>query len=201
LAWLWLTCGIRYRVEGRENLPAGPVVVLSKHQSAWETIAFTVIFPPHSWVLKQELLDIPVFGWMLKRFSPVAIDRSQPRKALRQLLEQGGRYLREGLWIVVFPEGTRVPPRIRGQYAAGGALLAARNRVPVVPVAHNAGDFWPARGFLKYPGTVQVRIGACIDTEGKDAAEINAAAEDWIEQTTAALHASAGPHPEEREQT
>lgn len=196
LTWLWLSCGIRHCVEGLENLPSGPAVFLSKHQSAWETIAFTTILPAHSWVLKRELLKIPIFGWVLKRYKPIAIDREQPRKALRQLLEQGARYLQEGLLVVVFPEGTRVAPGTRRRYALGGAMLAKDNAVPIVPVAHNAGDFWPPRSFLKYPGTIRVCIGAQIETGGKSAAELNAAAEIWIEQTTAALRANAERHPD-----
>jgi 1-acyl-sn-glycerol-3-phosphate acyltransferase len=188
LWWLGLTCGLRHQVQGLENLPKGPAVVLSKHESAWETIAFLSIFPPHSWVLKRELLKIPIFGWFLWGLKPIAIDRTQPRQALRQLLKQGSGYLDEKLWVLVFPEGTRVAPGEIRPYAIGGAALAERKQVPIVPVAHNAGDFWPRNSFLKTPGTIVVRIGPCLETAGKSASALNVAAQAWIDQETAYLH-------------
>jgi 1-acyl-sn-glycerol-3-phosphate acyltransferase len=189
LTWLRWACGINYRLEGLENLPQQASVVLSKHQSTWETIAYPLLLPPHSWLLKRELLSIPVFGWYLARMNPIAIDRGKPRKALQQLLTQGGDYLQQGLWVVTFPEGTRVAPGQRKNYALGGALLAEKQACPVVPIAHNAGEFWSRNSFLKYPGTIRVCIGPPIDTIGKSAKEINALAEQWIERTTELLHA------------
>lgn len=174
-------CGIRYRVEGREHLPKGPAIILSKHQSAWETMAFQVIFPPHTWVVKRELMWIPFFGWGLAALKPIAIDRGAGRKSVEQIVEQGRARLKEGVWIVVFPEGTRVAPGHRRRYGIGGAALAAATGYPVVPVAHNAGTFWPRRGFLKKPGTIRVVIGPTIHTHGKSAEEINKRAEEWIE--------------------
>jgi len=158
ITWLsgWLL-GIRYRVEGLEHLPERPAVVLAKHQSAWETIAFQLIFPPLSFVLKRELLRIPFFGWGLALTSPIAIDRNAGRDALRQIEEQGRQRMAQGFWVLVFPEGTRVRPGERGRYQIGGAWLAARTGAPVVPVAHNAGELWPKNAFLKRPGTVTVR--------------------------------------------
>jgi 1-acyl-sn-glycerol-3-phosphate acyltransferase len=179
--------GIRWRVEGRENLPARPSVILSKHQSAWETLAFQLIFPPQVHVLKRELLWIPFFGWGLALMSPIAIDRSRGTAALRAMARLGGERLAQGFWIVVFPEGTRVRPGERRRYQPGGAWLAAATGAPVVPVAHNAGLCWPRNAFLKRPGIVTVRIGPRIDAAGRDAQSINAMAEQWIEEQQKAL--------------
>lgn len=175
-------CGIRWRIEGREHLPAEPAVILSKHQSAWETIAFQSIFPPQSYLLKRELLWIPFFGWGLALMSPIAIDRSRGRAALRALGRRGGQRLAQGFWVVVFPEGTRVAPGERRKYQVGGAWLATHCKVPVVPVAHNAGLVWPRNSFLKRPGTITVRIGAPIETAGRDPETVNRRAEEWIEK-------------------
>lgn len=174
-------CGIRYRIIGAENIPETPSIVLSKHQSAWETLAFQKIFPPQVWVLKKELLRIPFFGWGLAMTSPIAIDRKSGKKALEQIVEQGKDRLQQGFWIVVFPEGTRIPPGQRGKYRIGGAWLAAHTNVPVVPVAHNAGEFWGRNSFVKSPGTITVSIGKPIDPTGMEASELNAQVEAWIE--------------------
>lgn len=181
LWWLEKTCGLSYQVYGRENIPAGNAVILCKHQSAWETLALQRIFPPQIWLLKRELLWVPLFGWGLAMLEPIAIDRKSGKKAMRQLLEQGTERLHSGRWVVIFPEGTRTPPGKKGRYAPGGALLAESAGYPVVPVAHNAGEFWPRRGFIKHPGIIQVVIGPAIDSKGKSAMEINATAEEWIE--------------------
>ena len=182
--WLarWVV-GIRLRVEGRENLPKQPSVVLSKHQSAWETIAFQQIFPPLSFVLKKNLLRIPFFGWGLALFSPIAIDRSAGREALKQLEHQGRERLDAGFWVLVFPEGTRMAVGEKGNYQVGGAWLAARCGVPVVPVAHNAGRCWPKNSFIKRPGEISVVIGPAISTQGRRPAQILAECEAWIEAT------------------
>jgi 1-acyl-sn-glycerol-3-phosphate acyltransferase len=180
-------CGLHYRVEGREHLPPGAAVILSKHQSAWETIAFQEIFPPQTWVLKRELLWVPLFGWALALLRPIAIDRRAGRKAIEQVIEQGRERLQSGIWVVVFPEGTRVAPGTRRRYGVGGAVLAAATGYPVVPVAHNAGSFWPRRGFLKKPGTVRVVIGPVIDPRGRKAEEIIKQTEEWIETKMAEL--------------
>jgi len=183
VVWLarWI-CGIRWRVEGLEQLPTRPAVILSKHQSAWETLAFQLIFPPQVYLLKRELLWIPFFGWGLAMMSPIAIDRSRGRSALRQLAARGAERLTQGFWIVVFPEGTRTAPGARRKYQLGGAWLAARTHAPVVPVAHNAGLLWPRNGFLKRPGVVTVRVGPAIDSAGRSAESISQAAETWIEE-------------------
>ncbi len=178
---LKILCGLDYRVEGREHLPQGAAIIMSKHQSAWETIAFQEIFPPQTWVLKRELMWIPLFGWALALLRPIAIDRGAGRKAIEQVVGQGRDRLQSGIWVVVFPEGTRVAPGTRKRYGIGGAVLAAETGYPVVPVAHNAGSFWPRRGFLKKPGTVHVVIGPVIDPHGKTAEDIRRHAEEWIE--------------------
>jgi 1-acyl-sn-glycerol-3-phosphate acyltransferase len=175
-------CGIRYRVLGAERVPPPPFIVLSKHQSAWETLAFQVIFPRQVWVVKRELLWIPFFGWGLAMLSPIAIDRAAGPRALTQLLEQGRERLARGCCIVIFPEGTRVAPGSRGQYRAGGAWLAVRTATPVVPVAHNAGELWRRRAFVKRPGLITVSIGAPIDPTDMTPDELNRRVEDWIER-------------------
>jgi len=174
-------CGIRWTVEGREHLPAKPSVILAKHQSAWETLAFQEIFPPQVLVLKKELLWIPFFGWGLALMSPIAIDRANGRAALRDIARRGRERLAQGFWVVIFPEGTRVRVGETRPYQQGGAWLAAQCGVPVVPVAHNAGRLWPRNAFLKRPGNVTVRIGPPIPTAGRDAKQISADAEAWIE--------------------
>jgi 1-acyl-sn-glycerol-3-phosphate acyltransferase len=173
--------GITYRVEGLENLPSEPAVILSKHQSAWETIVFQQIFPPLSFVLKKNLLYIPFFGWGLALFSPIAIDRAAGREALKQIESQGRARLKSGFWVLIFPEGTRVAPGEAGRFQVGGAFLAVKAGVPVVPVAHNAGRYWPKNGFLKYPGEIVVRIGKPISTAGRKAAQVLVESEHWIE--------------------
>jgi 1-acyl-sn-glycerol-3-phosphate acyltransferase len=179
--------GISCRIEGKENLPSRPCVILSKHQSAWETLAFQKIFPPQVHVLKKELLWIPFFGWGLALMSPIAIDRSRGVAALRSIARRGRERLEQGFWVVVFPEGTRVKPGERRAYQLGGAWLAAASGAPVVPVAHNAGLLWPRNAFLKRPGTVTVRIGPPIETRDRDPKAVNEMAETWIEEQQKAL--------------
>ncbi len=180
--WLarWLL-GIRYVVEGLEHLPDRPAIILAKHQSAWETVAFLFLFPPVSPVIKQELLKVPFFGWGFRLLNPIAIDRSAGREALKQIVTQGRQKLEQGFWVLVFPEGTRVAPGEKGRYGIGGGWLAAETGAPIVPVAHNAGEVWPKNAFVKRPGTVTVRIGPAIPTEGRTAAELTRAVEAWIE--------------------
>lgn len=181
---IWLVgavCGIRHQVIGIENIPKQPCIVLCKHQSAWETLALQAIFPPQAWVLKRELLWIPFFGWGLAMTSPIAINRSDGKGAVKQLLKQGKERLAQGFFVVIFPEGTRVPFGQRGKYKIGGSLLAASAGVPVVPVAHNAGRLWGRAAFSKHAGLVTMSIGQPIDTTGLKADEINARTEAWIE--------------------
>jgi len=181
LWWLELTCGVRYQIEGRENIPEGNAIVMSKHQSTWETLALQVIFPPQVWVMKRELLKVPFFGWGLSMLEPIAIDRKAKGKARQQLIDQGTQRLENGRWVVIFPEGTRIAPGEKGRYALGGASLAENSGYPIVPMAHNAGEFWPRRKFIKQPGVVKVRIGPAIESKDKSASEINQEVEAWIE--------------------
>ncbi|MEO8466895.1 MAG: lysophospholipid acyltransferase family protein [Gammaproteobacteria bacterium] len=186
LRWL---CGLDYVVEGLENLPATTSVVLVKHSSAWETVAQLQIFPSQTWVLKRELIWIPVFGWVLRNLKPIAIDRKAGRTAVQRVLDQGRQRLAEGVWVVIFPEGTRVPAGEKRRYGMSGALLAEAAGVPVVPVAHNAGDYWPRRRWLKRPGTIRVVIGPVIPTAGIDSRLVTEQAQRWIEDTLATLRA------------
>lgn len=180
--------GIHHRVIGLENLPAsGPAIIMSKHQSAWETIAFQLIFPPLSFVLKKELMRIPFFGWGLALISPIAIDRDAGREALKDIEAQGVDRIGKGFWVLIFPEGTRVKHGEKGKYNIGGAWLAAKTGVPVMPVAHNAGRLWPKSAFLKRAGEITVVIGPAITTEGKKPAVINSEVEAWIEAEMARL--------------
>jgi 1-acyl-sn-glycerol-3-phosphate acyltransferase len=179
--WLALTCGLRYRVIGRENIPNQPCVILAKHQSAWETIAFQTILPPQIWVLKRSLLRLPFFGWALWALKSIAIDRSAGREALKQLVSQGKDRLARGLWVVIFPEGTRTAPGARSKYHIGGAWLATHTGATVLPIAHNAGEFWRKNSLLKHPGIITVSIGPAINATGMKADELNKLVEDWIE--------------------
>jgi 1-acyl-sn-glycerol-3-phosphate acyltransferase len=184
LRWL---CRLDYAVEGLEHLPATTSVVLVKHSSAWETVAQLRILPEQTWVLKRELVWIPIFGWVLRNLKPIAIDRKAGRAAVQHVLEQGRERLAEGLWVVIFPEGTRVPAGETRRYGMSGALLAQAAGVGVVPVAHNAGDYWPRRSWLKRPGTIRVVIGPLIRTAGVDPRVVTEQAQRWIEDTVARL--------------
>lgn len=185
LSWI---CRLDYEIQGWENLPEKGFIVMAKHQSSWETIALRGLLPPEqAWVLKQELMRIPFFGWALAAVQSIAIDRKSGRNAVRQIIRQGKTMLDKGRVIVVFPEGTRVAPGEKGRYGVGGAMLAEHSGYPVVPIAHNAGVFWRRRGVRKYPGTIQVVIGPAIKTIGLKAAEINRLVESWIETTVESL--------------
>lgn len=174
-------CGVRYEITGWEHLPTGPFVLLSKHQSAWETMFFPAYFPPHAFVLKKELLAIPFFGWGMRVLNPIAIDREQKREAFQQVLNQGRERLAQGLVVVIFPEGTRVPFGHRARYAPGGTLLAQAASVPIVPLAHDAGRLWQKGLLNKFPGTIHLAFGPPLPTQDGDALDINRQAETWIE--------------------
>lgn len=179
LLWLRLTCGVRFRVIG--DIPDGHYVVMAKHQSQWETFFLQYAFFPIGIVLKQELLKMPFFGWGLKLVDPIAIDRSNPKLALRYIMEEGTRRLNDGRRVLIFPEGTRTPPGQTGNYARSGAGLAINANTPVVPVAHNAGQHWPSKKFLKSPGLITVYIGEPIVPTGASSKELNTRVRDWIE--------------------
>jgi 1-acyl-sn-glycerol-3-phosphate acyltransferase len=178
---LKLTCRLSYTVEGRENLPQQPSIALIKHSSSWETFAQTVLLPPQVWVLKRELTWIPFIGWGIRLLHGIAIDRGAGGRAVRQMIEQGRQRLATGHWIAVFPEGTRVAAGETGRYGVGGAAVAADTGALVVPVAHNAGYFWPRRGLMKKPGVIRVVIGPPIVTQGRDARAINEEAQRFID--------------------
>ncbi|HTH61957.1 MAG TPA: lysophospholipid acyltransferase family protein [Paraburkholderia sp.] len=174
--------GIRYRVEGLENLPQGAAVVLSKHQSAWETLALPALLPkPLCYVFKRELLYVPFFGWALGMLKMVHIDRKAGKYAFDSVTRQGKVRMAEGAWVIMFPEGTRTRVGSQGKYKTGGARFAIATGAPVVPIAHNAGHVWPRNSFIKYPGIVTVSIGKPIDTNGLAPDEVNARVERWIE--------------------
>ena len=185
----WLAkvvAGIHYEVRGLENIPQQPCVILAKHQSTWETFFLSALFEPLSQVVKRELLSVPFFGWAMAMLKPIAIDRSNPKAALKQLAKQGDERIKQGAWVLIFPEGTRIPPGQIGKFSRGGAALAVNAGLPVLPIAHNAGEFWPKQGWAKYPGTIQVVIGPVMHAEGEGPraiAELNERAYAWVAQT------------------
>jgi 1-acyl-sn-glycerol-3-phosphate acyltransferase len=174
-------CGLKVSVEGREHIPPGNHIIMSNHTSAWETVAPFLIFPPQVWVLKRELLWIPFVGWGLKQLRPIAINRGEGHRAVNQVIEQGKARLAEGLWVIVFPEGTRVLAGASRKFGVSGALLATSTGKLLVPFSHNAGAFWPRRGFLKKPGTIRVIIGEPISPAGKNPRELTKEVREAIE--------------------
>jgi 1-acyl-sn-glycerol-3-phosphate acyltransferase len=190
---LWVLerlCGLNFTVEGRERIPPGNHIVMSNHTSAWETVAQFLIFPPQVWVLKRELLWIPFVGWGLKLLRPIAINRGEGHRAVNQVVEQGKARLADGLWIIIFPEGTRVVAGETRRFGASGALLAIAAGKSVVPLSHNAGTFWPRRGFVKKPGTIRVIIGEPIESIGKNPRELNEEVKQSIEAGLARIASS-----------
>lgn len=181
LATLKHFIGLDYVIEGRENIPEQAGVVYWKHTSSWETFLTLPMWKRQCWVLKHELTFIPIFGWALKLIEPIAINRKGGGSAVRQVLEQGRKKIADGCWINIFPEGTRVPPDSTKRYGVSGALLAAETGTPILPIAHNAGDFWPRHSVLKKKGRVIVRIGPPIISTGKKPEQINQEAQAWIE--------------------
>lgn len=182
-----IICGVNYKIEGLENIPTkGPAVILSNHQSFWDNIIMPVLFPMQSWVIKKQLLNIPIFGLGLKLMEPIALDRSQAM-SVRQLLQLGTKKLQDGIWVVIFPESTRLNPGQTVPFKAGCASLAHINNVPIVPMAHNAGTLWP-KGFWLKSGTITVKIGKPLyPREGQDARELSAEVEQWIISTKNSL--------------
>ncbi len=188
---LWImkiTVGLKYEVEGLDNVnPQQATIIFSNHQSAWETLALRYILPMQSAVIKKELLYLPLWGWSLLLLKSIVIDRGNARGALKSLVKDGTKYLNEGLWVLIFPEGTRAGAREVLPFNIGGAMLAHKSGFPVIPVVHNAGDFWTRYSFFKYPGTIKVKIGKPIETKGRKAADINAEVEAWIKTELAKL--------------
>ena len=176
-------CGIRWQVKGGENLPEGPAILLSKHQSAWETLFFLAHMPRQvCFVYKKELHNVPFFGWGLALLRMIPINRSKGRDAFAQVLRQGQARLSEGRWPLLFPGGTRVAPGQTGRFKLGGALLAARTGAPVIPVAHNAGECWRRNAFIKRPGLITVSIGPAINSQGVSPDALNRKVQAWIEK-------------------
>ncbi|MCB6183371.1 1-acyl-sn-glycerol-3-phosphate acyltransferase [Leeia sp. TBRC 13508] len=181
-------CGIKYKVEGLENLQGvKPAIICSKHQSAWETMALQMVFPPQVYIAKKELLYIPFFGWGLATISTIFIDRSAGVESRNKMLDVSKKRLNDGFWIVIFPEGTRTEPGAKVKYKKGAADMARALEVPLVPVAHNAGDYWPKNSWMKRPGTITVSIGRPIYPDGRDLASITNAAHAWIEGEVARI--------------
>lgn len=177
-------CYVDYKIEGLENIPKDRNgVILSKHQSTWETFILPTIFKEPAIIIKRELLWVPFFGWGLASIKPIAINRAQRASAMEQLMTKGKAVLDEGRWILVFPEGTRISPGAVGNYRLGGARIATSAGYPVIPVAHNAGRFWSKRKFIKKPGTIRLVIGPLIETTNKTPDEVMAEAKNWIETT------------------
>lgn len=181
IAWLRICCGVKLHIEGLENLPKdGAYVAVANHQSEWETIYFQILIRPHCIVLKKEILKMPFFGWAMALLDPIALDRNQKRGALKELLTQGKDRLGKGIPIVIFPQGTRLAIGDRGKFNKGGAMLAVSSAVPVVPIVHDAGIYWPGKSFIKYPGTIQLRIGKPVDSVGRSVDEVHAESVGWL---------------------
>ena len=189
--------GIRNRVQGMENLPQGstdPAVLLVKHQSTWETFVMPAIMPhPLAYVFKRELLYVPFFGWAMARLDMIHIDRSQKSRAFAKVVQQGRRLMEQGVWVIMFPEGTRIARGEVGEYKTGGTRLAIAAGVPVIPIAVTSGRCWPRKAFIKRPGVVDISIGKPIATEGRQADELMVEVKDWIESEMRRLDPEAYP--------
>jgi 1-acyl-sn-glycerol-3-phosphate acyltransferase len=178
-------CGVRWRVTGMENLPQGktaPAILLVKHQSTLETFLMPVLMPhPLAYVFKKELLYVPFFGWAMGRLDMIHIDRSQRAQAFNKVVEQGKKLLAQGIWVIMFPEGTRIPRGQKGVYKTGGTRLAVETGAPVIPVAVSSAKCWPRKAFVKHPGVVDVVIGKPIPSQGREPEELMREVEAWIE--------------------
>lgn len=179
--WLRITCNLKSTVVGRENIPRDrPYVALASHSSEWETLYLQQIFRPQAIVLKKELLKVPFFGWALRLLKPIAIDRSKRKEAMQQLQQQGSERLKDGIPVLIFPQGTRVPLGQIGRITQGGTLLAVNSGVPIVPAVHDAARFWPGKAFIKQPGTITLVIGKPIETVGKTVEEVHQELQRWM---------------------
>jgi 1-acyl-sn-glycerol-3-phosphate acyltransferase len=197
LTWLGrVICGLNYVVEGQENLPDRPFISLWKHSSTWDTLAQMFVVPPASWILKREVIWIPIIGWAVKTYKPIAINRSAGHSAVNQVIAQGRERLAAGMGIIVYPEGTRCAAGETRKYGISGALLATQTGAPIVPIAHNSGYFWGRRSAMKKPGTIRVVIGPPIDPTGLDPREINRRAQQWVEAKIAEIVAQPGGKPD-----
>jgi 1-acyl-sn-glycerol-3-phosphate acyltransferase len=175
-------CGIQTRVQGMEHVPDSPIILCPKHQSAWETLAFPTLMPhPLCYVFKRELLWVPFFGWAIGRLDMIHIDRSKRNLAWSKVAEQGKRFMEHGNWVIMFPEGTRIPRGQQGTYKSGASRLAVATNTPILPIAVASARCWPKNSFVKYPGVVDVSIGPPIPVNGRDADELMREVENWIE--------------------
>ncbi len=178
---LKLFCGLGYVVEGAENIPNDDgFIVMSKHSSTWETIAIQRFFRPMIWVVKRELTWIPFFGWALKSMDAIALNRGTGRKAINQLVRESKIHMDAGRILMLFPEGTRVPPMQSKPFKIGGAIVSEQTGYPVLPISHNAGEYWPRHSWIKWPGTIRFVIGKPIEPNGRAADEIIAEVAQWI---------------------
>ena len=187
LWWLKICCNVTYEILGEENIPKKPCIVMCKHQSAFETLALQRIFIPQVWILKKELLQIPIYGWGLASMQPIAINRDSSIKSFKQIADQGCERLEKGYWVIIFPEGTRVAPNKKKKYLPGGGMLAEKSGARIVPVAHNAGRLWPRNSMIKKPGLITIKIGPVMESKNKTAKEITNNVENWIEKTVGEL--------------
>lgn len=192
LWWLKVTCGIRHAIDGLEHIPVQPCVVLCRHESTWEALFLQTLLAPQATIIKRELLWIPFFGWAFALNRPIAIDRSNPRSALKRLITVGKARLQEGVWVVLFPEGTRMPVGEVGRFQVGGGTLAAAADVPILVIAHDAGRYWPAHRLEKRPGTIHVRIAPPIRPNGREGKELTEAARRLMAETLSGLEPSSG---------
>jgi len=197
VAWLaGVVCNLTYTVEGQQNLPQQPFISLWKHSSTWDTLAQMFVVPPAAWLLKREVIWIPIVGWAVSTYKPIAINRSAGHSAVNQVVAQGRERLAAGMGVIVYPEGTRVAPGQTRKYGISGALLATKTGAPVVPIAHNSGYFWRRRSIMKKAGTIRVVIGPAIDPTGMDPRDVNARAQEWIEAKIAEIVAQPGGQPD-----
>jgi len=177
--WLKITLNITMNLIGQENVNKSPCIIISNHQSTWETLAFQTIFPAHTWVLKRELLWLPIFGWSLALLKPIIINRGDKLKAIKRVIKQGADRLDKGISIVIFPEGTRQPHKRIGDYQNGAAAIAKKSGHDIIPVYHNAGKLWPKGGFIKKPGVVTIVIGKPISSSILTSSELTKKVRDW----------------------
>lgn len=182
------TCGLDYRVTGREHIPSEPSIIFSKHQSTYENFVLIDALPSSTYIAKRELLYVPFFGWGMAALRYITIDRSRGKKAIQQIIEQARVRFDLGLWVTIYPEGTRLKPGESVEYKAGGALLAAGTGRKILMVVHNAGEFWPRRSFLKWPGTVDFIFSEPYESEGKSASVIRTETQAWMESTSKTIH-------------
>jgi 1-acyl-sn-glycerol-3-phosphate acyltransferase len=180
IIWLAKTiCGVKYQINGYEHLTKENAIVLCNHQSTWETLFLQKILPPQTWVLKKQLLNIPFFGWGLSLLEPIAIDRKK-KQSIKFLIKHGIKRLKQGRWVVIFPEGTRVKPGEKKKFSRSGAALATAANYPVIAIAHNAGTYWPKNSFFKFPGTIRVNISEVFDPNKHTPQSLTGAIQDWV---------------------